>query len=397
MSEKKSEIPTKVKNIITLDWLEVMIRGGLIDRNMPLENYKVGTCWQLKKAGYGNKMFQAKYEINYKGLPFAEYFLFPRENMIKDKSVGKIKINNEWLYKVGGVELLYQLIEDMGARYKNVTRLDIAIDGYGFLDFIQDYDQGKYRKRGKLTYRPHYDGYNDDDTMRVGTAYFGSRKGGKQVTVYNKSKEIQKSGKVYIKDYWDRSGIISDEKKDVHRMEILLRNEEIKRIADFDFYRLWDFEFLACIMKTSVHKFADFYSMEDYKKKRDNVSRIDTIYNIADFDCLGGELLPKDYSISTKRVYSTKNYCKRSWMLWRHSKQLEREMPEYLDDAVTAADSINCIDWYADKVPEWEKEYDRLLRYNRLEYLEKQFKNKDRVQHGKQFSIVLKNEYGKLV
>lgn len=396
MNEINPTSARKVPNIINVDWLEIMVTSDLVDDNAPLESYKLRFDFELQKMGYGSKIFKNGYEVRYRGLPFGTYHVNPRENMLKDKRMGKLKINNIEFYKAGWFERVKDLLIAMGAKYRNTTRLDIAADGFGFLNLAaQCGPGGSLKKRGRADFRPVYVGGED-----LQTAYFGSRKSGKQVTVYNKSKEIKKSGKLYIYEWWKRSGLVGDHiKEDVHRCEVSLKHEEIKRIADYDFDHLWNFEYLACILRTSLNKFVDFYDRVEYnammqkKKSERNVSRLKVI-DLLDFDFMGGELLPKDYSITTSKVYSTKVASKKNYQLFLHSEARGRKMPELFEIAHKLAASINCVEWFMEKLPDWQKEYERDKKYGRDKTLDIFLAQIERVRHGKQFGLVVTDNRG---
>ena len=89
--------------------------------------------------------------------------------------------------------------------------------------------------------------------------YVGSKKSKKKlIRCYNKTKEIeQHSYKYYIKEVWERSGAFTDG-KEVERLELALRNDEIAKIEDFDWKRLEDPEYLAGIMKMCCENFFEF-------------------------------------------------------------------------------------------------------------------------------------------
>lgn len=334
-----------VKHTLALDWLEFMVSGELVTFDTPLETYS----YELDKAGkprttlmrkkIGNKHFKFSYEIWRDGRRFATLFCGSRAPEIVAADLINVKIENPLLYEVGTIAACKELFAALNWKVRNITRLDIAMDGVDVIAMGDRFFRGEIDKKGKSRFAAYF------TSKRVLEGYdVGKRSSDKWITCYVKSAELEQSNKTYIRDFWKRSGLTSDR---VERLELKLRNEAIKMIKDFNWERLDDFEYLASIIRTQAKKIFCFVE----KSSDTNISRAKLI-NWCDWDAVGAKLLETLTARQSDEVYMSKRSCK--LLYWYYLASGEQY---YLNIARDLALNVNAVEWYIKKKEKWEREF----------------------------------------
>lgn len=335
-----------------MDWLEFIVTGELVHFDNPLSEYIYGQGKKLQaitlvKMRYGSQNFKYGYELWRLGRKFATVFCCPRSPEIIKPDLISVKMENNCLYEVGVIMELKVIFEALQWKVRNITRLDIAVDGVDAIQIGERWLAKQVGKKGKATVTTFFDSSGDLEGYDV-----GKRSSEKWGTAYIKSKEIEKSNKYYIKDFWKRSGMDSDY---VERVELKLRNEEIKKIKDFNWELLDDFEYLASVLRTACKNFFEFYE----KGTDTNVSRCE-IVQWCDWDYLGGEKLDKLSTAETSELYRMKLTAKSLYFLWKCTGS-----QYYVDIAQEIVININCMEWYIKRLERWDKQFEYMSGDNR--------------------------------
>jgi len=350
-----------VKYNINVDWFEVMLLGRFVtpeDAPAVVDNFAGKIRFVKDKSG--TKHFRFKYDVYLSEKHFGHILCCPRNEHIMAGNFISFKLQNNVLYELEWVERCDALFKAMNWTVKNNTRLDIALDGYGFMDIFSKCVRGEVRKIGQARPNVYY-----NSSMKQITGYdLGSKASNKWLTAYNKTKELEVSNKKYIKDFWERTDLqmnqIRTEKgepvyQDVERLELKLRNEEIKKIEGFDWRRLDDFEYLASIMRTSFVKFFEFIE----PSKDSNTTRAKRLKFI-DWASIGGVRLEKMSTRKSNEVYGLKVCCKQLYWLYLQTKE-----KQYVFNARNIALNINCADWYIKKIAHWEYQFAQMYGKNK--------------------------------
>jgi hypothetical protein len=337
-----------VQHCINLDWFEVMISGRLVENDLPEETYEFSEGFGLNrnivfaKKELGTKIFKYSYDIYLNGKLFGKCHCCPRSENILRSDFIQFQVQNNVLYEFGGFSDIKFLFQQMTWQVVNVTRFDIALDGVKVLDLVDQFVQGKIEKLGKAKVKPYFTGKRVIEGFDI-----GSRASNKWITGYKKSSELEKSGKNYIKEFWDKTQL--NVEGEVERLELKIRNEEIKKIENFDWKNLDDFEYLASIFRTCMKNFFEFVDITTDS----NVTRRKKI-EFVNWEFLGASLLPRLSTKETTEIYRLKQSAKTNYWCYLASGQ-----QYYASIAMEQAMNVNCLDWYAKKLEFWKREYDK--------------------------------------
>jgi hypothetical protein len=340
-----------VEHTINPDWFEAMASGAFIEGDNAKEKYEFDNGnIILSRDGEGSKVFKHRYHVYVKEKLFAKIHCHPRMDKILKPDYIQFQVMNNVLYEVGWLDEIKNVFNKLSWKMLNLTRFDIALDGVQVMDLIDQYNQKKIRRMGRAKLTTHEVGENIIEGFDVGRT-----KGWcKMVTGYNKTKELEKSNKHYIKDFWKKTGL-QFEGREVQRLEMKIKNEEIKKIVDFDWKELDNFEYLATIFRTSLKNFFEFIE----KGTDTNKSRLKKIEFI-NWDFLGAELLPRYSTKETNEVYRMKQGAKTCY--WSY---LASGRKYYADIAQELAINVNCLDWFVNKLEDWKHEYYKKSGHNR--------------------------------
>ncbi len=243
---------------------------------------------------YGTPFYQVAYQVYVYGEEVATLQCHPRTLGKWKPGAAAIKMHNHVLYRSDWMDLLTLICHTLKLGINNVTRLDIA------LDFQTDEDPhlpellNYYYKQMPGTLQLHMKGratFNARDMNRETMCFqqfiIGSASSGKQVSVYNKTKEIEKSHKGYIAAFWLANGL--DPQSRVYRLELRLKSEGLHCLEGFEFTLLDDPAYLASIIRTSFESFFEFAKANPGDT---NTRRWEEL-QLFNWEAMGASLLPK--------------------------------------------------------------------------------------------------------
>ena len=339
----------KVLHTINLDWFEVMASGILVENDAPEEKYEFdGGNIVLAKKGNGTKIFKHSYEVFFRTKLFGKCHVCPRTPEILKPDFIQFQVCNNVLYEATGFSDIKYFFSKLNWHVKNVTRFDIALDGVKVIDLVDRFVKAEIIKLGKAKVNPFFTGKRVMEGFNIGSA-----SSNKWITGYMKCEEIERSGKDYIKEFWKRTGLEVDGK--VERLEMKIRNEEVKKIYNFKWEDLDNFEYLASIFRTCMKNFFEFVE----KSTDTNVTRKKKIQFI-NWDFLGANLLTRLSTQEVSEIYRMKQAAKTSyWCYLASGKQY------YADIAMEMVLNINCLRWYNERVDKWKTEFLKKCGYNK--------------------------------
>lgn len=270
--------------LFTVDWFQANCLHGLnkgllrdFDFDDVQESYECfhTTLRKDVKTGDGTKMYKHGFDVSFNNQSVGLLLLSPRQSF-KDEYSCSLKLHNHILYQKGWTLIVDALLDDIGLKINNFTRIDIACDGSGFMSQYQKLNQGIYQNVG----RAHHCNYQTSKNVLTGFD-IGSKRSDKYVTGYLKGKRLVADNKTYISDYWAKNNLTVPFDK-VERLELKMKNKAIKSIASFDYTRLEDSSYLASIYRTQLDGFYQFVKTTDIEKDR-NVTRAKRI-DVIDWD-----------------------------------------------------------------------------------------------------------------
>lgn len=287
---------------VTLDWLSLMVECLL-----PAPEPEQAPIWLndsivLEYMRKGTPMFNYTYQVYLEGEPVANIHTHPRNEKILKAGTAKLEILNHVLYSSNIEGVIHDIMNACQMPViKNYSGLHIAIDGANHVHtFLNKYwrqngnrsrpalrtlgswaKENRVRMKGKANLDPKRFNRRTGmcDNFKIGSAR-------KSFTLYNKTSELKKSHKQYIKDVWDRAGL--DQSGDVWRCELRLTSQSIKEIKNFDLSRINDPNYLLSIFKTQCKNFFEFCLIEN----DENISRA-RIIDLFQFEKLKVKLLEK--------------------------------------------------------------------------------------------------------
>lgn len=205
------------KYTISVDYLKLYLLGGKFEDRDNI---------YFKRNQYSSRHYRFIETVYFFDQVIGTLEHTPFSSVLKSES-SLLKIENRFLYSTELNYLLQSFFKTTGARFQNISRLDIAIDSNEFLNqyhpqqLITDYLQGKVERngRGVFTVMGAEKNVKDYTYLR-----FGSRSSDVTVILYNKSLEMREvKHKDYIYQKWLQSGL--DVSRDVWRLEFSLKSK----------------------------------------------------------------------------------------------------------------------------------------------------------------------------
>jgi hypothetical protein len=318
------------KIAVIIDWFSVLFThpegaiptppGEAEEFTHTLQNSKL----TLHYTGKGQQHYKYIWHINFNGEHLATLLSHTRNDKFVRKNNCKIDFKNHLLYSSQLWPFYDLILKELNLTYKNISRLDIAIDGVNYLQKFmnlyvkQDADQKVVEFKGKPSINANI---LDKKTMFYQHFRIGSKGGKKVAVIYNKSLDIVKTRKEYIQKYWLQNGIIeqltdleqlakaldkSAEKtylegfNNIYRFELRIKGERIKEIENFSLQLLKTPDGLISIVKLLTRQFFDAFWLDNA-----NTARC-TPVNLLPFDQF--EIIPLDKIELLERgdLYKTK-------------------------------------------------------------------------------------------
>ena len=190
--------------------------------------------YQITDEKKSTRVFKKLYKVIYRGL---EYFYIQQEPISSalKRGLTLVKVANRVLYSEKYVSLLLDLLKALGLHYKGVTRLDIAYDCNEFYcgrkpsRFVHQFVTKRVDEKGGM-YVPRmkeFDFHLKKDIHTNGMINYlaiGAKGSKKRGYIYDKTLELQEvKDKPWIREMWEKNGLISDKKTHVWRSEISIK------------------------------------------------------------------------------------------------------------------------------------------------------------------------------
>lgn len=243
--------------MISIDWLEVYCKStdpDILDKADDITKISQGEYVLIDKCqptATFLRSFNLLKRIENQYIQVASLLAKPRLPQISQRAVC-VKISNRVLYSHAPIAELYQIVEVLKLTIEGITRLDLCYDcnrfakGRNPLRFLKQYiaeDYGSRRylyKRGSNEFRLYGKKRSNTET-RINGLEFGSNESNYRSYIYDKTKELEvKKDKPWIREAWQRNGLISDENTHVYRAEITIkaRGMDLLNMATGELFKL---------------------------------------------------------------------------------------------------------------------------------------------------------------
>lgn len=216
---------------IAVDWLEVCCYGRDLE---PSFFSWEGKHFSVDQEDRETPLFKSFFEVKRNGLVWAQIRQNPKSGVMK-KGLTIIKLSNRVLYHEKYVPFLMHMIQVLGLYYKGLTRLDIAYDCNEFYcgrkpsRFVHQFVTKRVDEKGGM-YVPkmkEYDFHLKKDIHTNGMINYlaiGAKGSKKRGYIYDKTLELEEvKDKPWIREMWEKNGLISDKKTHVWRSEISIK------------------------------------------------------------------------------------------------------------------------------------------------------------------------------
>lgn len=216
---------------IAVDWLEVCCYGRDLE---PSFFSWEGKHFSVEQEDRETPLFKSFFEVKRNGLVWAQIRQNPKSGVMK-KGLTIIKLSNRVLYHEKYVPFLMHMIQVLGLYYKGLTRLDIAYDCNEFYcgrkpsRFVHQFVTKRVDEKGGM-YVPkmkEYDFHLKKDIHTNGMINYlaiGAKGSKKRGYIYDKTLELEEvKDKPWIREMWEKNGLISDKKTHVWRSEISIK------------------------------------------------------------------------------------------------------------------------------------------------------------------------------
>lgn len=296
---------------ISVDWLE--IHGHLQHASLRASQKKVTfshnfKTYNVELQDVGTSFFNTRYIIKEGTYAVASLTCCPRSKKVHP-NICHLKLANRLLYCENYIDTLYMLLEKLNIEYKGISRLDVCYDcnrffnGYKPSRFIKDFiskdtgAMGYIHKKGSPEF--YVRGSKQWGTAtRVNYLAFSSRNSRVRSYIYDKTKELkEEKDKPWIREMWEKNGLISDDKTHVYRCEISIKSggQDMLNLDTGELFRL-DPSHIKAQKKVEML----FYS---YAKKYFSFSRYEGQKHVKNFTHMTlFENVPDKLTIKPKRM-----------------------------------------------------------------------------------------------
>lgn len=304
----------------------------------------------LSHKGHGTSFYENSYDVLEGGIKVATFNCSPRSNKIMKAEASHLEIENSLLYTNFWLSVVEDITSSIGLQIKSYSRLDLAIDGLNYIpEFLNIYArQAPQQKIFHCLGRAKWNSLVlDHAALKYKAFKIGSNTSEKQITVYNKTKELEQSNKNYIRHYWEKNGIATD--GEVWRVEMRLKGKEINLIKHLSIQQLNNSKMMEQVFYNKAKKFFEF----TYNDNDTNVTRQDRV-KLINFKKEVMEPLEFAEKPHTDGRYKAK------LALHEHSKCLITGYAGTDEERNTMVESIEfgirkyeLKEWYEKRLPDW--------------------------------------------
>jgi hypothetical protein len=235
-----------MKAAFSCDWVECFCALDLVDSAWISLSKWTADRFCAKRRPYGTRVYEYIYDVTMDSLPFMTITARPlsRRSLggIMRDDMCHVKLDNYWLYRDDWYQLFIHALRIFRINPIKLSRLDICCDwqfgecGLSAADLLAGLMKRRYLKVHQPNWRA-----NGTDASKLSwhSLAFGSKSSPVFTRFYNKSLELQSTGKLYIIDTWKLAGL--DTAREVYRCEFQLTDIG-KEIIDPDTGEAFDIQ-----------------------------------------------------------------------------------------------------------------------------------------------------------
>lgn len=251
-----------MKCVSGIDWLSF---SAYFDKGIEMQSKT--PIFFAEKKNYGTRNFSEVWDVYYnrriegvyekKLSKFCSVCCRPQSSILNERLL-TFKLENDVLYTEEWGVLLMLFIEEFRLTNIRVQRIDLFRDFQQFIykgkmqsphKFLQDIACGRWKKKGGSKFSL----YADEKESGVYAITYGSILSGRQLAIYNKSKELREvHDKPYIRIAWKNAGFNPSEP--VYRAEVRICKKglemldlELNEYTKFDLRHVYEYSLLPLI------------------------------------------------------------------------------------------------------------------------------------------------------
>ena len=188
-----------------------------------------------------------------------------------------VKVANYWLYRDDWHEVLQHALRHFRINPIKLSRVDLAVDwqngvsGIAAVDVMKGLMNRKYYKIHQPSWRANG---TDKDTINWHSMAFGSKSSPVFTRFYNKTLELDTTGKDYIRDCWKSAGF--NLQRDVYRVEFQLTDlgtstvdVDTGEVVNIEMEQIIDRQDIAALFFHYAQHYFDIRKVEPGKKRYD--------------------------------------------------------------------------------------------------------------------------------
>lgn len=216
-----------MRYIVSADWVEVFAHLDSLSLDwLDVDKYYLQDYKACRRA-YGTRVYECIYDVSKNETPLMVITCRPlsrkSQGGIMADNMCHVKIENYWLYRDDWYEVFIHALRAFRINPVRLSRVDIACDwqhgecGLYAGDLLAGLMKRKYLKIHQPSWRANG---TDASKMSWHSLAFGSKNSPVFTRFYNKTLELQSSGKDYIREGWRNAGM--NLQRDVYRTEFQL-------------------------------------------------------------------------------------------------------------------------------------------------------------------------------
>jgi len=354
---------TNIQNFtVSIDWFQGYFTGKF--------DYEVGKTFQLAPQLYvktlktASRQFAHISEVLFEGRKIGIIQHQPYDNSVLHEDSIIFQLDNQLCYEKDFMYTIQRMYKAAKWTYKNITRLDVCTDGKGFLKPMEQLRKGKIEIVGRCDLTELTMIEKGKRVLKQVT--IGSRSSEMFMKIYRKDKELEQSGKGYIKKFWFNNGVKEADVKGMERLEITFKNDRLKKLVSSetgefmfnkdcfeDLLKLQDSEFLRLLIQSNTKQHYEFVKAKDALKNKTRAKRVFVLKLISK----SVKLLEKINIIGKKSSAWARNLIKHNYMMY-----LKSANNFYLHCLKELEENFDLSVWREKRLDDWDYEYKICVR-----------------------------------
>lgn len=228
------------KHVLVIDWLSIhyYIESAF---SIVFDEHGVFTHnnIMIKLLNHHTRHFKNVCEVSVSGVMLGVFCFEPSSSLSYAENSCSFKVDNQLFYSGEWYDLLSEFEQELGLEFRNITRLDIALDtkSHSLFNLVHEYfncsKDGKTKDikyLGRSSFQSFGSKYKGKTAYnyKIGVPKSEKSKVNRVMTIYNKTRHLEIVKKPYIEDFHKAN--LEDSEIDVYRHEMRLQSKSLKSV-----------------------------------------------------------------------------------------------------------------------------------------------------------------------